>query len=99
MNRARLIQVFNLGFRRGANDRVAAGIAPSADLRPSVPALPPDCNGVSEHFAWREGYETGYQLGASDGQLASVDVPGAHGMISGSGEEFLELFGFFRRLS
>jgi hypothetical protein len=41
----------------------------------------------------------GYQVGASDTQLASVDVPGAHGMVSGFGEPFLEMFGFFKRIS
>ena len=37
----------------------------------------------------------GYKVGASDAELASVDIPGACGMISGFSEEFLEIFGFF----
>lgn len=99
MDRARLTCVFNLGFRRGANDRDTAGLTPSSELRPAVPPAPGECAQGNEQRAWTEGYETGYRLGASDAQLASVDVPGAHGMISGFGEEFLEMFGFFQRLS
>lgn len=99
MDRARLTQIYNLAFRRGANDRAAAGLSPSSELRPSsFPSPPDDCAGI-ESRAWAEGYEMGYQIGASDTQLASVDIPGAHGLVSGFGEEFLEMFGFFKRMS
>ena len=50
-----------------------------------------------EHGAWRKGYMTGFRTGASDAELASVDVPGAHGMISGFTDQFLEQFGFFAK--
>ena len=100
MDRARLTKVFNLAFRRGASDRDAAGLTPSSELRPlTVPQAPSDCVERTEQRAWTEGYETGYQVGASDAQLSSVDIPGAHGMVSGFGEEFLEMFGFFKRVS
>lgn len=99
MDRARLTQVYNVAFRRGANERAAAGLTPSNDLRPRAPPPPADCSTGLEAHAWREGYEMGYQVGASDTQLASVDVPGAHGMVSGFGEPFLEMFGFFKRIS
>lgn len=41
----------------------------------------------------------GYQVGASDAELASVDVPGAHGMVSGMSEQMLEMFGAFKKMS
>jgi hypothetical protein len=41
----------------------------------------------------------GYQVGASDVELASVDVPGAHGMVSGMSEQMLEMFGAFKKMS
>ena len=100
MNRARLTHVYNLAFRRGANDRAAAGLTPATELRPSTVPLPPDhCRVGTEPRAWTEGYEMGYRVGASDAQLASVEIPGAHGMVAGFGEEFLEMFGFFKRMS
>ena len=42
---------------------------------------------------------TGYQIGASDTELASVDVPGAHGMVSEMNEQMLEIFGAFKKMS
>jgi len=100
MDRIRLTHVYNLAFRRGANERDAAGLTPTSELRPqAVPPLPADCSTGLEAHAWREGYEMGYQVGASDAQLESVAVPGAHGMVSGFGEPFLEMFGFFKRMS
>ena len=41
----------------------------------------------------------GYQVGASDAELASVDVPGPHGMISCLNEQMLEMFGAFKKIS
>jgi hypothetical protein len=100
MDKVRLTQVFNRGFRRAANERAAAGLTPSADLRtPAVPSAPEDCGSRMEQLAWAEGYEMGYQVGASDAELAGVEVPGAHGMVSGFEEGFLEMTGFFKRLS
>jgi hypothetical protein len=100
MDKARLTWVFNLAFRRAANDRAAAGLKPASELRPeAIPPAPDEWSHALEQRAWVEGYETGYKIGASDAELASVDVPGAHGMISGFGEDFLEMCGFFKRLS
>src|SRR5258708_38454056 len=97
MDRVRLTQVFTLECRRGANERAAAGVTPSSDLRPpTAPSPPADCGSGIEQQAWADGYGTGYQVGASDAQLASVDEPGAHGMVSGYGEQFLEMFDFSR---
>jgi len=99
-DRSRYIHVFNLGFRRGANDRAAVGLAyeyqPGQPRRtaPETPPTPKEC--ILERAAWKEGYATGYEIGASDSELASVEVPGACGMISGLGEEILELMGLFR---
>jgi hypothetical protein len=38
----------------------------------------------------------GFQIGASDAELVGVEIPGACGMISGLGEEILEIMGLFR---
>jgi len=40
----------------------------------------------------------GYQVGASDEDLASVDVPGAHGMVSSMSEQMLERAPSFQSL-
>lgn len=94
--RSRYTEIFNRAFRRGANERAAFGLKASQELeapqmipQPSVPL-----NGY-ERVAWEQGFVTGFKVGASDAELASVDVPGAHGMISGFSQEFLEQFGFF----
>jgi hypothetical protein len=93
-----LAEVFNVAFRRGANDRAAAGFAPSGEA-PSLADIPPV---PAEHAdtmtakAWVAGYRAGYGCGASEAELASVDIPGAHGMISGFDQEFLERYGFLK---
>ena len=93
--------VFNLGFRQGANDRAAAGVRthksePDADA--VSPKGPPPPNHLSQRFqnVWKNGYLTGYKIGASDDELASATIPGAHGMISRIGPDMLELMGFFQ---
>jgi hypothetical protein len=91
---------FNQGFRRGANDRAAAGIEYGGAVQRSLaatPAPPPAPSGwhADQSNAWDSGYGMGYKLGASDAELASVEVPGACGMISGLGEEILEMMGLF----
>ncbi|TAL06546.1 MAG: hypothetical protein EPO07_01690 [Verrucomicrobia bacterium] len=101
MDKTKLTNVFNQGFRRGANDRAASG-SPLAGERQSpsqIPSLPAECVSHSEQTAWTEGYTMGYQVGASDVELASVDVPGAHGMVSGMSEQMLEMFGAFKKMS
>lgn len=100
MDKAKLTHLYNKAFRLGANDRFASGLSPSTDL-PSctVPKPPHDCGLGLESRVWAEGYEMGYKVGASDTQLASVEHPGAHGMIRGYDEPFLEMIGFFERWS
>src|SRR5262245_18934821 len=99
--RKSLARIFNLGFRRGANDRALQGLSygytAGQPLResPAPPPAPPDLKLVEQKF-WETGYATGWQIGASDRELAEVEIPGACGMISGLGEEILELMGFFR---
>ena len=99
--KSRLTEVFNLGFRHGANDRAAAGIIISSERPPStnIPSPPSEFGDDIERKAWMEGYRGGYKCGASDAELASVEIPGAHGMISGFDWEFLERFGFFKEFS
>jgi hypothetical protein len=95
---SKLTQVFNLGFRRGANDRANAGIAPASE-RPSDfegPAAPAECVDDAQRKAWEKGYRIGFQCGASDGELAGVEMPGAHGLITGFDSKFLEQFGFLK---
>jgi len=93
----RLTEIFNLAFRRGANDRAAAGLVPSGEARPSnIPLAPGEYADTAALKAWREGYHAGYKCGASDAELASVDIPGAHGMISGFDQDFLEQYGFLK---
>ena len=91
----RLTEVFNLAFRRGANDRAAAGIVlPASPPSPgNIPSAPEDCTDMHARAAWSKGYSAGFQCGASDSELAGVDEPGAHGMISGFDQDFLERYG------
>src|SRR5690242_16121284 len=101
MDKTRLTEIFNHGFRRGANDRAASGSQLSGERQsPSqIPSLPGEYGARSEQTAWTEGYSMGFQVGASDAELASVDVPGAHGMVSGMSEQMLEMFGAFKKMS
>ena len=94
----RLTEVFNLAFRRGANDRAATGLTPSAEAPPpaNIPPAPTEYADTGATKAWTEGYHAGYKCGASDAELASVDIPGAHGMISGFDQDFLEQYGFLK---
>ncbi|HZL87993.1 MAG TPA: hypothetical protein VFB96_06415 [Pirellulaceae bacterium] len=102
MNRAQLTSVFNLGFRRGANDRAAAGLVITRTETPpppaEIPAPPAACTTHLDQQAWKEGYTMGYTMGSSDAELASVTEPAAHGMVSTLEQEMLELFGVFKRL-
>jgi hypothetical protein len=92
-----LTEVFNLGFRRGANDRAAIGLAPGPDNHPPTETPPADieCCSSKEQQTWNQGYDMGYRAGASDAELASTDIPGAHGMIRGFTQECLQMIGFF----
>lgn len=94
--KSRYTEIFNRAFRRGANERAGSGLKPSQELQapktipqPSVPLK------SYEQVAWEQGFTTGFKVGASDAELASVETPGAHGMISGFSQEFLDQFGFF----
>jgi hypothetical protein len=101
LDKNRITELFNLGFRRGANDRAGMGVTyahkPGEPVRqaPEPPAPPPDLS-TTERKAWESGYGMGYQLGASDADLASVEVPGACGMISGLGPDILDMMGLFK---
>jgi hypothetical protein len=92
-----LTEVFNLGFRRGANDRAAIGLAPGPDNHPPTETPPADieCCSSKEQQTWNQGYDMGYRAGASDAELASTDIPGAHGMIREFTQECLQMIGFF----
>lgn len=94
--KSKYTEIFNRAFRRGANERAAFGIRPSPDIKPppSAPRPASQLHGL-EDDAWQKGFAMGFRIGASDSELASVEIPGAHGMISGFSEEILEQFGFF----
>jgi hypothetical protein len=98
MDKTKFTEIFNRAFRLGANDRAGGGLSLSGETQPptQIPSPPADCVVSSGQAAWTEGYTMGYRLGASDADLASVDVPGAHGMISGMSEQMLEMFGVFK---
>jgi hypothetical protein len=64
-----------------------------------IPDCPPGLGDISAQIAWTLGYATGYQIGASDTELASVDVPGACGMVSEMSEQMLEMVGAFQKMS
>ena len=102
MNRAQLTSVFNLGFRRGANDRAAAGLVITRTETPpppaQIPSSPAQCVSALEQQAWKEGYSMGYTMGSSDEELAVVSEPESHGLVVTLEEEMLELFGVFKRL-
>jgi hypothetical protein len=67
----RISEVFNLGFRRGANDRAAEGLPyPSSTGWPSVvPEPSPECRDDTEKDSWCSGYSMGYVIGAADSEL------------------------------
>src|SRR5215471_13469577 len=94
--KSKYTEIFNRAFRRGANERAALGLRPSPGLKPPLnipqPVLP--LKGLADD-AWQKGFTMGFRIGASDKELASAEVPGAHGMISGFSEEVLGQFGFF----
>lgn len=102
MNRSQLTTVFNQGFRRGANDRAAAGLVLSRTETPAPPAqipVPPaEFASPLDQQAWKEGYSMGYTMGCSDAEWASVADPAAQGMVASLEEDMLELFGVFKRL-
>ncbi len=95
-DKSKYTEVFNRAFRRGANERAGLGLQRAGDLKPpgSIPEPATPLKGI-ELVAWEKGFTVGFQIGASDAELASVEVPGACGMISGFDQEFLEQFGFF----
>ena len=72
-NRTRINEMFNLGFRRGANNRAAAGLpySSSTDSPSVIPEPPTECSSAAERDSWRSGYRMGYVIGAADSELLS----------------------------
>ena len=70
-NKERINEIFNLGFRRGANDRAAAGLPYSSKTdSPTVfPEPPSECGSDAERDSWGSGYRMGYVIGAADSEL------------------------------
>ena len=101
MDKIKLTDIFNRGFRCGANARAGAGLPLSGENQPpkQMPMVPTEFGSPFEQKAWIIGYSMGYKMGASDAELASVTEPGAHGMVSGLGDQMLELFGVFLEIS
>lgn len=95
-HKSRYTEIFNRAFRRGANERAAFGLKPSQGLQPprTIPQPSVPLAGY-ERVAWEQGFTTGFRCGASDAELAGVEIPGAHGLITGFSQEFLEQCGFF----
>jgi hypothetical protein len=68
---------FNLGFRRGANDRHAAGLPLSRHTpRPKmIPTPPTECSCDEEREIWTRGYKMGFVVGASEKDLEKFGPP------------------------
>jgi len=100
MDKRRLTEIFNRGFRRGANDRASRGLPLSGETQAPnhIPDYPSSAGDLSGQLAWTLGYATGYQIGASDTELASVDVPRAHGLVAEMSEQMLERVGAFEKM-
>jgi hypothetical protein len=64
-------EVYNLGFRRGANERAAAGLPYFADTpAPSlIPDAPAECSSQAGKELWSNGYKMGYVIGAADCEM------------------------------
>ena len=60
--------MFNLGFRRGANDRAQAGLPFPPPPQKDIPLPPPPTDLVDayEKEYWRKGYKQGYATGTAD---------------------------------
>jgi len=101
MDKARLTKIFNRGFRLGANGRANQGLPLSRTTQPpsDIPESPENWSETSEQLAWALGYATGYQVGASDSELANVDAPGAQDFVSEMSEQMLETFGVFEKMA
>jgi hypothetical protein len=63
--------IFNLGFRRGANDRDATGLPYGKHTpQPTTAPMPPtECSSDDDRKSWTDGYKMGYVIGASDRDL------------------------------
>jgi hypothetical protein len=101
MDKRRLTAVFNRGFRLGANDRASRGLPLSKRTSPpeAIPACPENSGDLSRQIAWTMGYATGYQLGASDSELACGDPAEGHGLLSEMTEQMLERAGAFDKMA
>jgi hypothetical protein len=81
-------------YIEGQNQKLVSGVTMALDHSCLTGAS--EFGDDIEREAWVEGYRGGDKCGASDAELASVEIPGAHGMISGFEWEFLERFGFLK---
>lgn len=101
MDKRRLTEIFNRGFRLGANARASQGLPLSRATKPpsEIPESPFRFDDISGEIAWSIGYATGYQIGASDAELVSSDPPLADGMMSEVSEQMLEKAGVFQKIS
>lgn len=101
MDKRRLTEIFNRGFRLGANARASRGLPLSRATKPpgEIPDPPVRLGDLSGEIAWNLGYATGYQVGASDAELASVNPPAVDGMMSEVSEQMLEKAGVFKKMS
>lgn len=70
-------RIFNLGFRRGANDRDAAGLPYTNRTPPPtiIPTPPVECATDEDRTRWISGYRMGYVIGASDRDLQKYNSP------------------------
>lgn len=101
MDKRRLTEIFNRGFRDGANERARRGFPLSPTTQPpsQIPDFPEAPDDLSAQLAWTLGYATGYQLGASDSELAGADSSTETGLVSGMDEQRLEMLGVFKKMS
>lgn len=82
------IDIFNRGFRTGANARAASGVAPGRiERRPfNAPRFADEKKRI-----YARGYRAGYEMGASDDEIAAAENPGAAGKVRGLSEEVAKL--------
>ena len=100
MDKENICEIFNKGFRKGANARFNNGFDIQEANAITLSDIPkPDFS--NNHFeleAWRVGYIYGFKMGASDIELKTNNEPGTHGMISALSIQMMKLFGIFEEI-